>query len=674
MKLALLLLPLPLVAQEMLPELVVTANRTTEETKDVPYTTEILDSSALLQNATRNLPQAFLDTPGVLVQQTTPGHGSPYIRGFTGRQNLLLQDGIRLNNSTWRGGPVQYWNTLDAQAVSSIELIKSQGSVLFGSDAIGGTVNVLSKSSGFRDEDGFFSGGAAYYRFDTNSKSHLGRVEQRIGVGGEWGLMLGVSAKDVGDIKDSALGRMHGTGYSEESFDLKFEYAFSETRTLTFAHTYLDQDDISRWHNTINNSGWTHGRSFTTAGSDLRRDYDQERSLSYLRFEDSASDISWIDNWQATFSYQKTQDSEFRVRGSGRTDLKILDFDTYGLGFQAQSGGIVWGADFYHDAVDSQGFRNGAARASNRPVADDATYDSLGFFANYSGEIGDRFTYDAGARFTYIEADWNGYRPAGAAVDQSGDASWDNLSLSLRGQYDLDDQWSLFGGASQAFRAPNLDDLTGSQFALNGLDSNGSPNVDPEKYLTLELGTRFDNGDLSFQLSGYHTWIDDGIVRVDDGMGGLITTNGSDGYIYGFEARTAWQFHPQWEVSAHASWQDGKQTTGGVEDTIRRMNPLNGAVSLKWTDPDERYWISGRLQAATRQDNLSALAASDTQRIPVNGTPGYLTASIYAGWQVSESFELNFAFENLTDEDYRIHGSGQNQPGRNATVSVKYEW
>lgn len=674
MKLSLLLLPLPLVAQEMLPELVVTANRTTEEAADVPYTTEIIDSAALLQNATRNLPQAFLDTPGVLVQQTTPGHGSPYIRGFTGRQNLLLQDGIRLNNSTWRGGPVQYWNTLDSQAVSSIELIKSQGSVLFGSDAIGGTVNVLSKSSGFRHEDGFFSGGAAYYRFDTNSKSHLGRIEQRIGVGGEWGLMLGVSAKDVGDIKDSALGRMHGTGYSEESFDLKFEYAFSETRTLTFAHTYLNQDDISRWHNTINNPGWTHGRSFTTAGTDLRRDYDQERSLTYLRFEDSASDISWIDNWQATFSYQKTQDSEFRVRGSGRTDLKILDVDTYGLGFQAQSGDLVWGADFYHDSVDSRGFRNGAARASNRPVADDATYDSLGLFANYSGKIGDRFTYDAGARFTYIEADWDGYRPAGAAVDQSGDASWDNLSLSLRGQYDLDDQWSLFGGASQAFRAPNLDDLTGSQFALNGLDSNGSPNVDPEKYLTLELGTRFDNGDLSFQLSGYHTWIDDGIVRVDDGMGGLITTNGSDGYIYGFEARTAWQFHPQWELAAHASWQDGKQTTGGVEDTIRRMNPLNGALSLKWTDPDERCWISGRLQAATRQDNLSALAASDTQRIPVNGTPGYITASIYAGWQVSESFELNFAFENLTDEDYRIHGSGQNQPGRNATVSVKYEW
>jgi len=105
-----------------------------------------------------------------------------------------------------------------------------------------------------------------------------------------------------------------------------------------------------------------------------------------------------------------------------------------------------------------------------------------------------------------------------------------------------------------------------------------------------------------------------------------------------------------------------------------RLNPLNGSISLKWTEPQERYWISGRIQAAARQDNLSVLAASDTQRIPINGTPDYIVASIYAGWHVNDTLTLNFAFENLTDEDYRIHGSGQNQPGRNATVSIKYEW
>ncbi len=668
------LLPLPLVAQDTLPDIVVTASRTTEKANDEPYTAEILTAEQLKEKASRTLPQALLDTPGVLVQQTTPGHGSPYVRGFTGRQNLLLLDGVRLNNSTWRGGPVQYWNTLDSQAIARLELIKSQGSVLYGSDAIGGTLNTLSKSSGFRDKEGFFSGGAAYYRFDTNSESHLGRLEQRLGVGGEWGLMLGASAKDIGDIKDSALGRMRNTGYREQSFDFKFEYAFSDSRTLTLAHTSLNQDDVPRWHSTVDSRAWFHGSSFTTAGTDLERTLDQERSLTYLRLEDSESAISWIDEWQTTLSYQKTQDSEFRVRSSGRIDERILDLDTYGLTFQAKSGPVVWGADFYHDEVSSEGRRNGANRPQNRPVADDASYDSLGLFANYSGEIGQRFSYDAGARFTYARADWDGYRPAGATVDQSGDASWENLSLSLRAKYEISETWQLFGGLSQSFRAPNLDDLTGQQFALNGLDSSGSPDVDPETYLTAEIGTRYDNGDLSLKLSAFHTWIDDGIVRVSDGSGGLVTTNGSDGYLYGFEASVAYQLADEWRISAYASWNDGKQEQGGMEDTIRRLIPLSGGLEVKWTHPSEKFWISGNVRAATKQDNLSRLAASDTQRVPVNGTPGYIIPSIYAGWTVSENLSVNFAFENLTDEDYRIHGSGQNQAGRNATVSVRYEW
>ena len=86
----------------------------------------------------------------MLVQKTANGHGSPFIRGFTGRQNLLLVDGVRLNNSTFRSGPVQYWNTVDPLSIDHIELIKSQGSVLYGSDAVGGTLNAFTKSSDFR--------------------------------------------------------------------------------------------------------------------------------------------------------------------------------------------------------------------------------------------------------------------------------------------------------------------------------------------------------------------------------------------------------------------------------------------------------------------------------------------------------------------------------------------
>ena len=154
--------------------------------------------------------------------------------------------------------------------------------MLFGSDAIGGTVNTLSKSSNFRQENGPFSGGAAYYRFDTNSESHLGRIEQRFGVGEKWGIMLGYSASDIGDIRDSGLGTMRGTGYSQLSHDLKLEYALTPSQTLTLAHFHLDQRRSYRAGTTPSTTpAGTQGSSFTTAGTDLSPRL-RSRTLTHL--------------------------------------------------------------------------------------------------------------------------------------------------------------------------------------------------------------------------------------------------------------------------------------------------------------------------------------------------------------------------------------------------------
>ena len=88
-----------------------------------------------------SVPEALSETPGVLVQQTAHGQGSPYLRGFTGFRTVALVDGIRLNNSTFRDGPNQYWSTIDALAITRLEVVKGPASVMYGSDAVGGTVN-----------------------------------------------------------------------------------------------------------------------------------------------------------------------------------------------------------------------------------------------------------------------------------------------------------------------------------------------------------------------------------------------------------------------------------------------------------------------------------------------------------------------------------------------------
>ena len=147
----------------------------------------------------RTIPDAMREMPSVMVQKTGHGQGSPYIRGFTGLRTLFLIDGIRLNNSTFREGPNQYWNTVDPFSVHRLELVKGPSSVLYGSDAIGGTVNAISRNlDDFEPASGFSSRIAL--RGSTAENSYVVRPEVGY-AGSSVDLYGGISAKAFGDLE-----------------------------------------------------------------------------------------------------------------------------------------------------------------------------------------------------------------------------------------------------------------------------------------------------------------------------------------------------------------------------------------------------------------------------------------------------------------------------------------
>lgn len=679
-------------AQDLLDPLVLTATRSPNTLAAVPHTVDVIDAADIAGNSVRTLPDALRFTPGVMVQKTAHGHGSPFIRGFTGRQNLLLIDGVRFNNSLFRGGPVQYWNTVDPLSLARLELVRSQSSVMFGSDAVGGTLNAFTRSSGFehRPDGEFFSHGSAYYEYRSNGEgSHIGRIESSIGNGGRWGLLAGVSLKDFGDIEDSAVGTMRNTGYPEQDFDLRLDAALGPDTTLTLLHQQVNQDDIWRWHSTVFNPGWQHSGHLTAPGTFNSRIYDQERALTYLRVagENPAAD-AFIKRWSATISHQRGNDSESQARRPTDRRYQTTKVETWGLDLEFESdigpGTLVYGLDYYHDQVDAAGYRDrGAGLAfdpSFRPLADDSSYDLFGAWALYQWHPNDRLRIDLGGRYTHAEADLGRYWDSSTASDMSATRQWDEAVFSLRAIQEIDDCWSLYGGASQAFRAPNLDDLSGNLTTRSGITNSGSINVEPEQFITYELGLRRNTDDAFLNLAAFYTDIDDVITRIPAGGGGTITTNGSDGYVYGLELEGEWRFHPQWTLSGFVSWQDGKTRTpailGGptIEDELSRIMPLTGSLALRWTHPDEKFWIEGRILSAATADELSASDQADTQRIPTGGTPRYTVAMFHAGWQATEQLSLTAGLENITDQDYRSHGSGQNEAGFNAILGAKVSW
>lgn len=686
----------PLLAQDFLNPLVVTASRSGREVADSAYSTAILDADFLRDGGRRTLPEALQYVPGVLVQKTAHGHGSPFIRGFTGRQNLLMVDGVRVNNSTFRSGPVQYWNTADSLAIDRLELVRSQGSVLYGSDAIGGTLNAFTKASDFRaraDGVAYFHGASSYEFRSSGRGSHIGRLEAEAGVGGRFGVWLGLSAKEYGDIRSPMVGLMRGTGYPEQNVDFRIDAALNPDTTITLAHQYLRQDGISRWHRTLDNPGWRKSGGFTVPGTWTANDFDQRRSLTYVKIDGSNPQAAaWLQNYTATLSYQRTSETEFQDRRPASNSIRRSDIDVETLGFDLTldsrigPGHLVYGFDYYRDWVDADGFQNNAAGTDfreNLPLADDSTYDLLGFYGQYIWEASDRLELTPGLRYTHARAKLGRFTDSDGTMRMNESQSWDSLVGSLRALYRIDDQWSLFGGVSQAFRAPNLVDLSGNLTSLSGATDRGATDLDPEKFITYELGARRTSGDLSVQGSVFYTDIRDVITRVPASAGDstLLTTNGDDGYSYGVELEASWRFHPQWTLSGFAAWQEARNETpafiGGpvASSPVNRQLPLTGSVAMRWTSPDERFWVEGRVLAAAREDRITAAdQAADSQRIPSNGTPSYVVASIYSGWQVHESLNLTAGVENFTNASYRNHGSGQNEPGTNFIFGARVTW
>ncbi|MCB9878186.1 MAG: TonB-dependent receptor [Planctomycetes bacterium] len=678
---------------------VVTASGLREDELDTPYTFQRLDNRDITDRGYRTLPEALAQVPGVMVQKTTHGHGSPYIRGFTGRYNLLLIDGVRLPSAIFRNGSVQYWNTVDAFMLDHLEVVKSQGSVLFGSDAVGGTVNLVSKSSAFRERESgrAFWHGAALYRFDSNGGSHTGRLESEVGEGGRWGLHLGVTYRDFGDVRDRVLHEMEHTGYDEFDYDGRFDLALGDDATLTIAHQRVQQDGVWRTHNTVFFESW---QGTSQPNPDLTRIYDQDRDLTYLKV--SAADRGGVvDAFRLTFSYQNQREDFERSRlRSGNTELSLdrTTVATAGVALAMESAlgdaRLVYGLDYYRDDVDSRrnvqtfdpsGNLLSSTLAVQGPYGDDAFLDLAGAYAQLRQPLGDAVELTMGARYTYAAASI-GRLDDGNGNPVSADKHWDNLSGNLRANVRVTEELHLYGGVSQAFRAPNVDDLSSLKPSRTGVVSRGSLDLDPERFVTWELGGRFLAGGTTVQAAAYYTDVTDLItekpVGVDPGDNSLITatTNGADGYLWGGEVQVTRRLWRRWQAAAFAAYVDGEADTFpsnsavAVREPISRLMPLTGWLSLRWTDADERLWIEGRVVAAGHAGRLNSGDRADTSRFPPGGTPSYVVAFVSAGLRVDDHTELGLTIENVTDSSYRVHGSGVNQPGCNAIVGGRFSW
>lgn len=646
------------------------------------YSGDVVEDDWIRNRAqSRSLPDALRETPGVGIQKTGPGQGSPFIRGLTGFRNLMLIDGIRLNNSTFREGPNQYWNTVDSFLINRMDVIRGPASMMYSSDAMGGTVYVHTLDP-FQGDEGFHS--RTIGRYSTGEHS-LALREELSGHTGDFGVIGGVTYRDFGDIRGGDhVGRMNNTYYNEYAADLKVSVRVSDHATLTAAVQAFRQNEAPRWHRTSDSPSW-HG---TAAGTEIRDDFDQERDLAYIQYH-WASEGGIVDALTASLSWQRQAEDEMRAVANGNVQQREFEVDTPGFFIQAGKktgwGYFTFGGEVYYDDVDSDGYNRTAAgvvtELDRGSVADDARYLLYGIF------IQDEFTLGsldiaAGIRYTGAKADANQVDPQAGigAVVPGFDDTYSAVTGSLRFLYHVDEHWNLIAGWGMGFRTPSLDDTTSTNFVLTGAGQDlPSTDLDPETSHTFDLGvrTRYDTVEVS--AFGFYTRLDDFIQRVNvgdqngDGSADFAKENMDNGWIYGFELSVDVRVTPEWTAWARGGYAVGEvdQVVTLAPEVIRseplgKVEPAMLILGLRYAPAEAGFWVEALATFTNHQKRLSVSDLTDTQRIPPGGTPGYTIYTLRGGYRVCPNFTLTAAIENISNKDYRVHGSGQNEPGLNA--------
>ncbi|MBW2263846.1 MAG: TonB-dependent receptor [Deltaproteobacteria bacterium] len=647
---------------------------------------DTMDEDEIEESPGKSLPEVLEDAPGVFVQHTNYGGGSPILRGLIGPQVLILVDGVRFSNSVYRTGPVQYLNLIDQFSLDRIEILRGPGSVLHGSDAMGGVIQAFTlEAPDLRLSSSPWGGGDLLARYISACTGIVGHAHAGAGAGG-LGVVAGATLKGFGNLTPGGGGEQIHSGYDAWSamgnVTYRFSKGFLSGWSLKAVYLVSGIEDA--------------GRTDKLYDKNSLSIYDNVDHLLYGRLHMLLSPIHTSGDLTVSFQHFFERKDTVRV-GSDHTlwlgatrdgvTARTLGLDlalvTRVVGERLK---LRYGGLWYRDHV-------GAFRLVRQPggpwvatgeksFPDGSTYDGFGAYLLAEGEV----MRLRGVHVLRLDAGYR-FHGMGAAAPSQGDLpSVDFTSLGHVAlgsvQYVYDDIATLAFTFSQGFRAPNLAESvmlgdTGKFFHVP------SDDLAPEKSNTFELLGRARLGALTAGCSVYVSLLEDLIKREQTAYEGrseiggkpvVHNVNGDRGTLFGVEAMMAVRFGLGFSLSGHLTYTWGEeQVEDGPDEPLTRIPPVFGLLGLRWDSPGYGL-VSGfaetTLRFASKQFRLSSEDMSDV-RIPEGGTPGWLTWNVRMGLTVREKYIVGIALENLLDARYRYHGSGLYAPGVNAVMTLE---
>lgn len=636
----------------------------------LPEAVSVIDSAITEANA-RNTADALSTGMHVGIRKANPAGGSPVVRGMSGKNVLVLVDGIRYTNALSSYDPGQYLNLIDSAMIDRIEIARGAGSVRYGADALGGVVNIITKKPSISDERGLYSALTSRYASQDNGAMN------RIDLGGILGRMRysgGITIHKIDDLEGGGdTGTQPYTGYDQTSWNADIISNFARG-TVTVSGGESTQRDVYRADRYIYN--------------DIVSLHDP-RSYRFLR---AAYDVSHpfrgLGSFHLAFSSTKQKDkrdqydidSTFHTINTDKTESRGLT--AYGISTIAGKHTLTYGADYAADEVsskahtfDSSDSTAGSLRSS---FPDGSTFTSWGVYTEDRIALSEKIALTAGLRWSDVRTESmllnnEDYEKTVSGLTWTGIVSW-QINDMRRANFRI----------SRAVRAPNLDDTAawGRQTGA-GIDI-PDPGLDPVEVTDYEIVMKAKTGGFNEELACYYMNFDNYIERAAGEWNGLTYDDADENTLYDNNERMYWQKVNigdayVWGVEHSMLGRYGKYL---VRESITYTygtnrgdgKPLSGIPPLRiqigvgraLSRQTETEFI---FRYAAKQDRLSPYEISDP-RIPDGGTPGYSVFDLRFTYTINEKTTLNVVLENLADESYVEHGSWLWEAGRGISVGL----
>jgi outer membrane receptor protein involved in Fe transport len=664
--------------------LVYSVNRTPERPFDTTRAVQVITAEDIWRQNARTVPELLMNETGIFVQQTNYGGGSPIVRGLMGKQIVILLDGVRINNATFRFGPLQYLNTIDISAVERIEIVRGVESVL-GSDSLGGLINIILKKGPPAGTNQAI-GGTVSTRLSSGDAGGAGHAEV-YGRIDKLRYSFGTTYRRAGDVQpgdNRPAQRL--TGYDEGAAAMSAEYAVSPARTLSLRYHTLTQDKVP---------GASAGATTTYLVNDP-----QKLHLLTLEYQDLTKH-RLFDQLQVTGYVNRQDEGQIEIRSTAiNVERRNLDSDdVVGASLQMASflGGshrLIYGFDYTNERIDS--VRNdvnvvtGAVAVARGKFTDNARYETAALYVQDHFDITKWLTPSIGARYGRTSASGSENSKV-AVLDLASTQTGLTGSAGVVGH--LSHLVNIVASVTRGFRPPNIDDLSryDDRSGSEGIEI-PNPGLRPERSLTYEIGVKVDSAHLDGSAFYYDSQLEDlhdrrpgisnGLPYFDLNDNGirdaneptvLQRVNVGSATIRGVELDARYRFSPAFSLAANFTRTRGEDHV--LNEPLSRIPPDFGRLTVRWSPGagQRRVWSELGYTLVAAQRRISTRDKGDA-RIGKTGTDGFDLFDARGGFDLPHQIRVSLAVENIFDTAYKYHASGVLRPGRQFVLGSEFRF